>query len=282
MNTKKTILVVGGTGLQGSNVCKALVSQGYKVLAVTRNPTSPKAQHVRALGVELVEADIGSADLFANLPMQIDGLFVALDADMRDTEKEFRHGMNVIRAAERLAGVHLVYSSVANPDAKNGVRHFAVKARLEDALRRSTLRWTILRPVSFMETVREKKYVPAILWYLWPRVTGWDTPLLWVSAIDIARAAVAAFDTPEAAVGKVFSLTSDTRSLREVYKLVSARQGKKQRRIPMPIWLFKAMVSPDLINLFAWQKRVGFSIDRADLKALVREPLTFEAWLKSQ
>ena len=70
MNTKKTILVVGGTGLQGSNVCKALVSQGYKVLAVTRNPTSPKAQHVCALGVELVEADIGSADLFANLPMQ--------------------------------------------------------------------------------------------------------------------------------------------------------------------------------------------------------------------
>jgi uncharacterized protein YbjT (DUF2867 family) len=188
----------------------------------------------------------------------------------------------VIRAAEKLGVDHIVYSSVANPEAENGVQHFAVKARLEQALRQTALKWTILRPVSFMDTVREKKYVPPVLWHIWSRVTSWDRPLQWVSARDIARAAAAAFDAPEMSLGKVFSLASDTKTLREVRQLITARNGRRIRILPMPVWLFKAMISKDLINLFIWQKRSGFDVEGNELRQLVPEPLNFALWLETQ
>lgn len=282
VNAPKEILVVGGTGLQGRYVCQELPARGYGVSAVTRDASTPKAQAVRAMGAGLVRADISTEDPFEKMDKVPGGLFVALESDTKDVEKEFRQGMNVIGAAEKSGVDHVVYSSIANPDADNGVRYFAMKARLEQALRQTALNWTILRPVSFMDTVREKKFVPPVLWHVWSKVTGWDTPLRWVSARDVARAAAAAFDTPETSRGRVFSLAADNKSLRDVHRLIVEKNGRAPRRIPMPVWLFRSMVSKDLINLFNWQRQSGFEVDTSELRELVSDPLDFASWLETQ
>jgi uncharacterized protein YbjT (DUF2867 family) len=53
------LTVIGATGAQGSSiVAHALQSGVYKVRAITRNTTSPKAKALEAQGVEVVSADV--------------------------------------------------------------------------------------------------------------------------------------------------------------------------------------------------------------------------------
>jgi NADH dehydrogenase len=51
------ILVVGATGLLGSEICRRLRARGRPVRALVR-PGSTKAAALRAIGVETVEGDL--------------------------------------------------------------------------------------------------------------------------------------------------------------------------------------------------------------------------------
>ena len=54
----KTIVVVGATGRQGREVVWHLVRDSWRVKGLTREPESKKAAAVRALGAELIQADL--------------------------------------------------------------------------------------------------------------------------------------------------------------------------------------------------------------------------------
>jgi uncharacterized protein YbjT (DUF2867 family) len=55
----KIFSVVGATGTQGQSVIDAVLQDGkYRVRALTRNPSSEKAQTLSARGVEVVKADL--------------------------------------------------------------------------------------------------------------------------------------------------------------------------------------------------------------------------------
>jgi len=54
------ILVTGGTGLTGANVCEQLIARGDAVRALVRNPAD--AQALTAIGVEVVQGDIAVAE----------------------------------------------------------------------------------------------------------------------------------------------------------------------------------------------------------------------------
>ncbi len=60
MSTVDAVMITGGTGLIGSNVCKLLAAQGRRVRALVR-PGS-ETEPLQALGVELVFGDITSGD----------------------------------------------------------------------------------------------------------------------------------------------------------------------------------------------------------------------------
>ncbi len=52
------ILITGATGQQGGATARALLADGHKVVARTRNPTSKKAQALAALGAEAIPGDV--------------------------------------------------------------------------------------------------------------------------------------------------------------------------------------------------------------------------------
>lgn len=54
------ILVTGATGHQGGAVTRHLLADGWPVRALTRDPTSAKAQALAALGAEVVQGDMGN------------------------------------------------------------------------------------------------------------------------------------------------------------------------------------------------------------------------------
>ena len=54
----KSILVIGGTGTQGSKVVRLLVEKGHGVRVLTRNIESDVAKDVASLGAELFAGDM--------------------------------------------------------------------------------------------------------------------------------------------------------------------------------------------------------------------------------
>ena len=58
MSTNEKILVTGATGQQGGAVARELLSRGYSIRAMTRNPEKEKARELAKLGAEIVRADL--------------------------------------------------------------------------------------------------------------------------------------------------------------------------------------------------------------------------------
>ncbi|KAJ4132442.1 hypothetical protein NW754_015258 [Fusarium falciforme] len=80
MSPSKTIAVVGATGNQGSSVAKTFLNlPGWNVRCLTRRPTSEKAQALKALGAEVVEADLDNLDSLITAFKGVHAIFVNTD-----------------------------------------------------------------------------------------------------------------------------------------------------------------------------------------------------------
>jgi uncharacterized protein YbjT (DUF2867 family) len=159
INKEKTlILVTGATGQQGSAVAYALLKNGWRVRAFTRNITSPAALSLQAAGAELFKGDNDDVVSLTLAFTGIYGVFIMLPTEHSPGavpknfgyEDELRQGKKLIDAAKQARVTHLIYSSVAGAEYLNGTRNFS-KAEIEDYITDSGLATTILRPVWFME-----------------------------------------------------------------------------------------------------------------------------------
>ena len=123
MSAKKTIVVVGATGNQGSSIVSTILShpalsQKYLIRGVTRNPTSDKAQ---ALSTKYPDLIFVQGDL--NEPVTLRAAFKDAYAVFGVTnfwesfsrEIETQQGKNIADAAFATPGLrHLIWSSLPN------------------------------------------------------------------------------------------------------------------------------------------------------------------------
>ena len=71
----RTVVVTDATGRQGGAVTRHLLRAGWRVRALTRDPTSTKAQSLRALGAEVVRGDMGDGASLLPVFREADGVF---------------------------------------------------------------------------------------------------------------------------------------------------------------------------------------------------------------
>ena len=64
------ILITGATGQQGGATARALLAEGHNVVAMTRDPSSAKAEELAALGAEVIQADLNDE---ASLRVALEG-----------------------------------------------------------------------------------------------------------------------------------------------------------------------------------------------------------------
>jgi uncharacterized protein YbjT (DUF2867 family) len=170
------VLVVGATGLQGGAVARRCLGLGFTVAGLTRTPESPQSQQLARLGVTMVKGDLDD-------PLSLDrALGVASGAEhghhptpgalcgvfgvqnywfpTPSVDREVQQGRNLIDAAKRAGVLHFIYSSIggctqeAGPFRRRGgtgIPHFESKRRIEEYLKESGLRYTILRPAFLMD-----------------------------------------------------------------------------------------------------------------------------------
>jgi uncharacterized protein YbjT (DUF2867 family) len=152
-------LVVGATGLLGTEICRRLASAGKPFRAMVRRTSDQgKKDVLKQLGGELFEADLKDR---ASLNSACQGVTAVISTpsailsqqsgDTFDTVD--LHGqMHLVDAARAAKVGHYVFVSVSDNLLKHGDNPLlAAKQAVENHLKQSGLTYTILRPTCFME-----------------------------------------------------------------------------------------------------------------------------------
>ncbi|MFL9656820.1 NmrA/HSCARG family protein [Streptomyces sp. PB17] len=147
------IAVFGATGQQGGAVVDALLARGARVRALVRTPTSDRAQALAARGVEPAVVRIGDPASTVAVLEAVDAFyFMTPEANsLEEVEEEVRVGTALVDAAAAARVPHVVFNSAFGADRERGVPHHDSKHRIEEYLKRSGLRATMVRPAAFME-----------------------------------------------------------------------------------------------------------------------------------
>ena len=153
------ILVVGATGLLGTEICRRLASAGKPFRAMVRSTSDPaKKETLRRLGGKLVEGDLKDRASLgracAGTAAVITTPTAILSQQQGDTfdSVDLRGQIQLIDAADAAKVDHFVFVSVSGNLLKHGDNPLlAAKQAVENHLRQSGLIYTILRPTSFME-----------------------------------------------------------------------------------------------------------------------------------
>lgn len=201
-----TILVVGATGILGSEICRQLRATGRSVRGLVRESSDPaKVSQIQSFGVETIQ---GTVQDQASLNRACQGV-TALISTVSSMPFSYAPGANDVQTVD-LEGVtnlievakanqvsHFIYISFSgNVDLDFPLRN--AKREVERRLRESGLVFTILRPSYFMEA------------WLSP-VVGFDpgnakatvygngqNAISWIAVENVAQFAVAALDHPAA------------------------------------------------------------------------------------
>ncbi|KAN0044526.1 hypothetical protein ACTA71_006042 [Dictyostelium dimigraforme] len=134
------VTVFGATGAQGGSVARALIKDGFKVRALTRNPQSDGAKALKNLGAEIVEcSDSDPKEVLEKALKGSDSVFCVTNF-WAYFEKELEYGINIANAALSAGIKHFVFSSLAPCNKISGGRynvpHFDLKYQIEEHIRK--------------------------------------------------------------------------------------------------------------------------------------------------
>ena len=277
----KIIVVIGATGRQGGQVARHLVKDGWQVRALTRKPDSKKAADLKSLGVEVLEADMNDKSSLESAFRSAYGVFNMQAPVPGKIEIEIQQGKNVAEAARKTGIQHIVYGSAGLGNIKTGIEQWDAKIEVTKAMNDLELPLTVLRPVAFMELMVDPSYFPnASTWSIWPKLTGSDYKIAWISVQDVGAIAAAAFANPDKYIGKELALVADIKSLRECREIYREVTGKYPSRFPMPMFLFEKFVGKDIPNMWRWLRKNPLTFDTSQTEEIHPEAMNVQTWLR--
>ncbi len=198
-------LIVGATGMVGTEVCRLLAAAGKPFKALVRAASDPaKVDRLRELGAAVVIGDLRDPSSLKKACQRVDTVLAtasampfAYEAGSNTPQSVDQDGYLGLLAAARAAGVkRFVYTSFPPMAASFPLQ--TAKRAVERALRDSGLPYTILQPTYFAEIWLS----PAVGFdHANRKVTIYgsgDNPISWISYRDVARFAVASLDSPAA------------------------------------------------------------------------------------
>ncbi|RKG96922.1 NmrA/HSCARG family protein [Corallococcus carmarthensis] len=284
MATKsETVVVLGATGQQGGATARALVKDGWRVRALVRDPSSAKARELEAAGVELVRGDMGDR---ASLDRAVAGAYGVFSIQPSSPQQhygvtdddEVRFGTSIADAAKAAGVEHFVYTSVLGLRAGTGVGHFESKWRIEEHVRTSGLRATIVRPGTFMELLLEPHFglrPGGLQFFVHP-----DQSMQFIAGEDIGVLAARVFADPRTHVGTTLELAGDSLTGNALAEKISRATGTSITYSRFPPEVLEA--NP-LLRKLVKMIDDGWAAESADIPALRRLApglLTFDSWLE--
>jgi uncharacterized protein YbjT (DUF2867 family) len=116
MAERKTIAVVGATGVQGGGVCRAILadsSGGYACRAITRDPDKDRARDLAAKGADVVKADLDDVESLKKAFAGAHGVYGVTNFwEHFSAEKEKAQAKNIADAAKAAGVKHVIWSTL--------------------------------------------------------------------------------------------------------------------------------------------------------------------------
>ena len=194
------VLVVGSTGLVGTEICHQLANKKLPFRALVRQDSNPdKVNHLKSLGAEIVVGDLKNPASLAAACTGIEKVISTASCvfSMREGDNietvDHQGQLNLVEAAKNAHVKRFVFISFFdNPD--NTFPLSEAKRAVEHALAESGMNWSSLQASYFMEV-----WLSPALGFNYPqsqaRIYGdGDNKLSWISYKDVARLAVAALE----------------------------------------------------------------------------------------
>ena len=240
------ILVLGGSGFVGRQVCEQLARLGWHITVPTRRAVN--AAKVQSLpGLTVLEASVHSEADLARLMPGHDAV-VNLVAVLHGSETRFEQvhvelPAKIVRAMQHAGVQRLVQVSALGADLQGPSKYQRSKARGEAVLQGAGLQLTVLRPSVIFGAEDKFLNLFADLQGIAPFMplagSGTRFQPVWVG--DVARAVVTCLQKPET-IGQTYELCGpDVLSLGQLVKLAGQWAGVNQGRgrpvIGLPMWV---------------------------------------------
>jgi len=139
------ITVIGGTGTVGSQLVSELLKREASVRILVRDPEKYRQSH--SSSIEWFRGDLEA-------PESLEGAFEGQDAVFLLTsmaQNETSQGITAVTAIKKAGVPKVVLLSAPIPKHMQHIPHIKSKIEIEDALKRSGIAYTILRPNNFYQ-----------------------------------------------------------------------------------------------------------------------------------
>ena len=263
------IVVAGGTGTLGTRLVPRLAGQGLAVRVLTRDRA--RAQHLAGLSVEVAGGDVRDP---GSLTRALRGASTVISAvhglagpgGVSPASVDRAGNAHLIDAAAR-TGAAFVLVSVVGASSGHPIELFRAKHAAEEALRASSIPWTIVRATAFMET--------------WGTIMGrplqtsgkilvfgrGDNPVNFVSATDVAALVERAVTDPGLR-GEILELGGpDNLTFNELAAILQQTTGRRGavRHIPRPALHIMASLTAAIKPALARQARAALAMDTTNM-----------------
>ena len=241
MNSIMQVLVIGGTGTLGRQIAKNAIDAGHKVRCMVRKPKS--ASFLQEWGCELTRGNLLNKE---DIEYALEGVDAVIDAatsrpdDPLSVYKiDWDGKLNLFNACEDKSIKRVVFLSLLGAEKYRNIPLMDIKYCTEQLLVNSSLDYTILQGVAFMQGVIGQFAIPILnnepVW-----VSGNPTDIAYMNTQDIARFAIAALNRPQT-IKKSFPIVGPKAwSAKELIKLCEKFSEKRARVLK---------VSPTLISI---------------------------------
>jgi uncharacterized protein YbjT (DUF2867 family) len=278
-NAERLIVVTGATGKQGGAVARSLLDRGFRIRAFTRNPQKPEAQALADRGAEVVQGDMEDRSAMERALEGAYGVFSVQNYWETGYDGEVQQGKTVADAAKAAGVEHFVYSSVGSAHRQTGLSHFESKWEVENHVRELDLRYTILRPVFFMQNWERMRGM--VLGGTLAQPLDPDKPFQQVAVEDIGAFAAIAFENPERWIGREVDLAGDESTMPEIAETFGRVIGREVSYYQVPWDQFEEQMGEEFTVQYRWFNDMGYEADIAALQQEYPELTTFERYLRA-
>lgn len=235
----RNVLVIGGAGFVGRYIVNELVGRGCRVLVPSRR--RDRAKHLILLPTcDVVEASVHDEATLASLVSGQDAVINVVGI-LHGTQAQFEQvhvalTQRVLAACTRAKVRRYLHMSALGADPNGPSMYQRSKGRAEQAVRESTLAWTIFQPSvifgaedSFLNMFAKLAAIAPVL-----PIGGAEVRFQPVWVEDVARAFVNSLDN-EATVGKTYELCGPKiYTLRELVKFAAGAAGHRRPVVALP------------------------------------------------
>ncbi len=247
MSSGMKVLIIGGTGTLGRQIAKKAIDSGVQVRCMVRKPR--KASYLQEWGCELTQGDLLNPK---DIEYALTGVDAVIDSatsrpdDPRSVyETDWEGKLNLYRACEEAGVKRVVFLSLLAAEKFRNVPLMDIKYCTERLLQDSSLEFTILQGVAFMQGVIGQFAIPILdsqpVW-----ISGNSSEIAYMNTEDMASFVIAALNRPQTIRGTYPVVGPKAWKSEEVVSLCEGFCDKKAKILrvsPTLIDVAKALVS---------------------------------------